>query len=494
MSFGMSEATKLIGEQAWTSDGISPDRTAFVLDGEAITFGQFDSDVDAAVTLMRRAGVGPGKTIAIHFGGLVHDRPYEEWVAHLAAMRLGAVHATIVDQTGMDLVAGRIDAVVGTPLETSPVPVVVITRAALAAVSDGEALDLSTAPDPARGARLNLTSGTTGSAKLVRWDAAMIAARVAQAGEAEFINADARLYTVFSPRVTAGFRYPLAVWAAGGCVLIQIKPGKTPIAPAAVDDSTLFVCSPLQLERGLVLKKTTWPGRDSRVILCVGGRVPAAVRDRALAIAGSQVLIGYGSTETGNIATGDARLVDRHPGAIGRVRDGVTVEVVDASGKSLPSGTVGRIRVKSPIMVKGYDNAGGEAERVGLIDGWFYPGDLGLLLDDGVLAIEGRDGDIVNLGGVKVAMPAIEEKVRALPDIADACACVLHTSSGDRLVFAVVCDDATFATIGERVGAALGPVNYPFNVTRLARIPRNAMGKVPRLQLARQLAQQLTKA
>ena len=494
MSVGMGDLTGLSGGKPWTSEAISPDRPAVMINDEVISFGQFDADIDAAVGLLRRAGIGPGTTIASYFGGSSPARPYEQWVAHIAAMRLGAVHATIVDPAGLSAFPQPIDAIVGVAPEGSSVPVVAITREALAAVAGDEPLDPATAPDPARGARLNLTSGTTGAAKLVRWDAPMIAARVRQAGAAPFIGPETRLFTHFGSRVTAGFRYPLAVWGAGGCVLMRTRSGATPPAPSFVDRSTLFVCSPFQLARTLAVKNVPWPGRDERIVLTVGGRLPAAVRERALKLAAGRVLIGYGSTETGNIATGDARLTDRHPGAIGRVRTGVTVEIVDARGRPVPSMTVGRLRIKSPLMVGKYENAGGQDQRVGLIDGWFYPGDLGVLFADGVLAIEGRASDIVNIGGIKVAIPAVEEKVRTLPEIADACACLMQLPTGDRLMIAVVCDDDAFTTIGDRVSKALGPVSYPFNVARLPRIPRNDMGKVPRLRLARQLAQHFTPA
>ena len=95
MSVELSDPAGLIGGNPWTGEAISPDRPAVLINDEVISFGQFDADIDAAVGLLRRAGIGPGKTIAIYFGGSSPARPYEQWVAHVAAMRLGTVHATI---------------------------------------------------------------------------------------------------------------------------------------------------------------------------------------------------------------------------------------------------------------------------------------------------------------------------------------------------------------------------------------------------------------
>ena len=96
-----------------------------------------------------------------------------------------------------------------------------------------------------------------------------------------------------------------------------------------------------------------WPGRAGRTIVVLGGRLPVAVRDAALATACAPLLISYGSTETGSIALGDQQLIDRHPGAVGFVRDGVSVEIVDAARKPVAAGEPGLVRVKAaPVSAR----------------------------------------------------------------------------------------------------------------------------------------------
>ena len=86
----------------------------------------------------------------------------------------------------------------------------------------------------------------------------------------------------------------------------------------------------VQLAERLQLNPREWQDCAGRTIIVLGDRLPVTVRDTALATACGTLLVGYGSTETGSIASGDSALIDRHPGAFGFVRDGATVEIGDA--------------------------------------------------------------------------------------------------------------------------------------------------------------------
>src|SRR5207342_1842289 len=113
-------------------------------------------------------------------------------------------------------------------------------------------------------------------------DAAMIERRVDQVSDSSLVHADTRLFPLLHLRTTAGFRYPLAVWAAGGCVLLpQAKKGidrdREALAP-----SNLIVCSPPQLKERLGATKGDWPGRAERSIVLLGGRLPALMRAAVL--------------------------------------------------------------------------------------------------------------------------------------------------------------------------------------------------------------------
>ncbi|HSV79248.1 MAG TPA: hypothetical protein VLK85_08580, partial [Ramlibacter sp.] len=118
-------------------------------------------------------------------------------------------------------------------------------------------------------------------------------------------------------------------------------------------------------------------------------------------------------------------------------------------------------------------------------DGWFYPGDRGQVHADGMLVIESRVDEIINVGGTKVNPAEVEQVLLEDPDIVDAAAYGVTDAAGRVLLLAaIVCrqpvdEQRTLA----RCHAVLGQKS-PRRLVRLARLPRNEAGKVLRRELA----------
>jgi acyl-CoA synthetase (AMP-forming)/AMP-acid ligase II len=465
------------------------ERIAVRAGGADISFARLAADVDAAAARLRGEGLGSGTTVGIRAGTAENGHSYANWVAHLAAMKIGAAHVSMTDAASARaaLQAGKVDAVVGAFELLVDVPLS-IRRIQFSVDSHAPAQLADGANDEASACRLNLTSGTTGKPKFVAWDASMIERRVGQVADGSLINADTRLFPLLHLRTTAGFRYPLAVWRAGGCVLLPRAIKGLERDREALPQSTLVICSPPQLKERLAAIEGVWPGRDVRTILLLGGRLPFATRDAALERACARLMISYGATETGSIAVGDHDIIARHPGAVGFVRPGVTIEIVGPMDEALPAGQSGLVRIRSDLMVSTYEQGSANQSGGHFRDGWFYPGDVGRLFDDGLLAIDGRAGDTLNLGGWKVNANDLEAKVALMPGIRDVCAVTMQLDEGDILTFGIVCDDdLDLAALRARIHAMLAK-SRRFQVARLPSIPRNAMGKIPRALIASQLA------
>ena len=468
-------------------NGQAGNRAAVLAGGETISFARLNADVDAAAARLHAEGVGPGKTIAIRAGPAENGHSYTNWIAHLAIMKLGATHVSTTDKKAIQgaLQAGRIELDIGHLESLLDVPL---------SVPRFE-FHLNGLSPPARAipnheetsCRLNLTSGTTNQAKYIAWDAALIERRVDQV--ADMVDAETRLFPLLHLRTTAGFRYPLATWAAGGCVILPGQPKGLERDLEALPNANLITCSPPQMKERLTALKGEWPGREGRTIILLGGRLPTVMRDAALERACTRLLISYGSTESGSIAIGEHDVIERHPGAVGFVRAGIEVEVVGANGEAVPTGEPGLIRTRSPMMAEQYEagsgpTAGGSHFR----DGWFYPGDVGRLYSDGMLAIDGRTGDMLNVGGWKVSANALEAALGSLPGVKDLCALTMQLEEGDILTFGVVCDDGfDLKGFSAKVREMLKG-RRRFHVIRMPSIPRNAMGKIPRPLIASQLA------
>ena len=447
------------------------------------------ADVGTAAASFAAKGVGEGSKVGIRVGSLPSGHCYANWVAHLASLWLGAAHSSIVEPAlmGAALKAGLMDIMIGSTGALDDVPAG-LNRIAFAC--DPRKPLAPSDPPPNRevaASRINLTSGTTGKPKFLIWDAAMIAARIAQVADGVAIGPQTNLYCLLHMRTTAGFRYPLAVWQAGGCVLLPEDPEVAQRDRVAIGPSTLIAASPVQLAERLRVIEGEWDGRAGRTIIVLGGRLPSAVRDQALGSAAAHLLISYGATETGSIALGSSDLIDRHVGAVGFVRSGVELDIVDATKTPVPAGEPGLVRIKSALMSDGYE-AVAPGEETGHFDnGYFYPGDIGRLFNDGLLAIEGRLTDTLNVGGWKVSAPDLESKLSFLPGVDDLVACVMPLAEGDLLTFAVVTrDNVNLKVVAARIQEKL-PKGRTFHLLRLKSIPRNAMGKIPRAMIANKL-------
>jgi len=467
-----------------------PERVAVRVGPFDISYGRLVADGMAAAAAFAAGGVGQASKVGVRAGSVANGHSYASWVAHLAVLHLGAGHASAVDPASLAaaLAAGMIDTAVGPREQLDQVPPSIKRiefdcdpTKPLVASAEAPPANESTAR------RFNLTSGTTGKPKYVTWDAAMIAARIAQVGEGLTIGDGTIFYPLLHIRTTAGFRYPLAVWQAGGIVLL---PGDS--EPGARDaiglrQSTLIAASPVQLGERVRLFPDEWTGRAGRTVIVLGGRLPVAVRDAALANACDTLLISYGSTETGSIALGDSSLIERHAGAVGYVRSGVTVDIVDGDRTPVAPGEPGLVRIKADLVSAGYENNVPGKDSGHFDGGYFYPGDIGRLFDDGLLAIEGRINETFNVGGWKVNAAELEARLAFLPGVDDLCACVMPLAEGDLLTIAVVTSDKVdLKAVAERIRGKL-PTGRTFHLVRIRSIPRNAMGKIPRAMIADKL-------
>jgi len=158
-------------------------------------------------------------------------------------------------------------------------------------------------------------------------------------------------------------------------------------------------------------------------------------------------LPGYGLAEATLTVTacrsGRFQGISQHPQAgqhvsCGPVVDGSTLRIADpASGRSLPAGEIGEIRVKGAGVAAGYWNRPGESAKVFGADGELRTGDRGYL-ENGELHVVGRIKDLIILGGTNVAPEDVEAALAgAFPQFTAAAAFSGETPAGEGLVLAI---------------------------------------------------------
>jgi len=172
-------------------------------------------------------------------------------------------------------------------------------------------------------------------------------------------------------------------------------------------------------------------------VLLGGARTPASLLERLLEVHVAAVT-SYGMTETSG----------------GMFYDGVGLEGVGAAVLDPDETGVGRIALSGPTIARGY--LGDEPlTRELFVQGRHLTGDVGRLLD-GRLEVLGRLDDVVQIGGVNVAVQAVQDLLAAV--CADAC--VLATPDeawGHRLTAYVVDGSDPSGSTGASTTAAAPP-------------------------------------
>lgn len=161
-----------------------------------------------------------------------------------------------------------------------------------------------------------------------------------------------------------------------------------------------------------------------------------------------------------------------------RGEDGVTI---------LPTGTIGELWARGPMIVKGYWNKP-EATEATFIQGWVRTGDLARLDEDGFLFIADRAKDIVIRGGENIYSIEVENVLYAHPAVTDAALIGLpHRTLGEEPAAVVhlcpgcVASEAELqAFVRERLAGFKVPVALRFLPEPL---PRNANGKILKKEL-----------
>lgn len=326
------------------------------------------------------------------------------------------------------------------------------------------------------------TSGSTGRPKEVSVTHDMMRDRWFCSFE-DGIPAGARLLCASGPAGGVGLGLSLRVLSAGGTVVVAERQDDL----AAVVDAhrvNAFVGSPSSVTR-LMRDRPAGAGSlaSLRAVQITGARLPGAlaraIRERVC----PNLWCSYGATEIGPVAFGPLASMGDRPGATGYVVPRIEVQAVDEAGRALPPGRPGLLRMRGPGMCHAYvEHPEASAQR--FHDGWFVPGDIGTVHDDGVLCVEGRNDDLINLGGSKFAPEIFEEILLGVPGVLDAAAFPIHAADGASAVGAAIVASRDVSVQALEAPFRGSQLPMPAIVLRMARLPRTDTGKVLRRELA----------
>lgn len=391
----------------------------------SLTFAEWDRAADGIAGRLAALGAGPGTVVC-----LVLPSSIEYAVVYAAATRLGAVTSGVNPRLGpteMASIFERTRPTVTVVDDDAPRPPGVhgtcIVRSELAAAATGPPPTSWPDLDPTDPVTVVWTSGTTGLPKGAVFDHRCLAA-VAAGTDVLSQPGDRRLSPLPFAHVGSMTR-PWDEIAHGVTTVITPTPWKAADTIRILVEEGITVAQGVPTQWALVLEhpdlaRVTLP--SLRIVGTGASRVPAelvaALRHRF----GVPVVVRYTSTEA-SLGTGTAP-GDRDElvaATVGRPVPGVSISLTSEDGRAVPTGEVGRVRLRSPALMKGY--WGGPPTgpgATGLVydqaltrsvlddDGWLTTGDFGFIDGDGCLHLVGRANELYIRGGYNVYPGEVE--------------------------------------------------------------------------------------
>ncbi|MFJ2061150.1 class I adenylate-forming enzyme family protein [Streptomyces sp. NPDC087908] len=488
--------------------GKDPGRVVIHRADEAVTAGRLAGSVRATTALLHSRGVRPGDTVAVLTGP---NRPLmlgARYAVHL----LGATsvyvrsmnprtdtetfsvstQARLLEDLRVSVLLVDDESAERGDWLTRRVPAVTaLTVPWGTAAGPAEALP-ARLPEPRPGdlATVEFTSGSTGRPKMVaqRYDTREeLVGRLADGldprGPATLLSVTPISHTT-APMADA-------VLASGGRVVLHDefdagdvldafeRHGVTDVYLAVPHLYRLLDHPAAPLTDLSSLRRITYSGTPA---------APARVA-RAVELFGDVLIQVYGTTEAGGISSLNP-LDHREPellGSAGRPFPWVRVEIRGpGGGPQVERGVSGEIWISSPTVTAGYL---GDEERTGTVfrDGWLCTGDLGHWDRYGYLRLDGRVGDVIKHGGLKLDPAAIEEALMRHPQVRQATVFGVRDRDWVEQVHAAVelysGAGHTSCDLRGYVAAALTPEHTPVRVSVWPRLPLTPSGKPDRAYL-----------
>ncbi len=199
----------------------------------------------------------------------------------------------------------------------------------------------------------------------------------------------------------------------------------------------------------------------------------------------------YGMTEAaGQISVNPQRKNGQKLGSVGLPTvEKLTIRDSD-SHQEKKVGEIGEIALSGPSVIQKYLWSENKKD---FVDGWLYTGDLGYLDEDNYLFIVGRKKEIINRSGDKISPTTIEEPFRKLSEIDDLVALAIPDEIYGEVPALVV--QTSFNDLKklkfdlENISKnSLSPIEQPVKFFLSKKLIKNAMNKVQRRKIQKQIS------
>jgi long-chain acyl-CoA synthetase len=457
-----------------------PNKTAVESADELLSFSQLDTLANRIAVRLKRSGAGAGDLV----GTRLLDSPLHV-ASLLAVARIGGIILPI-DWRSTALEVRRIverfrprlvltDNERPIPEDLRPVGLESIGHELTDAIPP---LELSGAP-----LVYALTSGTTGESKGVVVTHEEMYERSVVFGTEGMMEPEDRFLPAMPLAYAAGREFHCSLLIHGATII------KLPSLFVAAELAAMIrekgvsaVLVPPNVSRQLLELQAGKAGHllpQLRVYVSSTGKLTPEERSAIRAGINPNLIDFYGSTGSGPISVIAGPQDEPKITSAGHIAAGLDVEITDDDRRPLPRGEIGAVRLRGPRITKRFV---GNTDPVseGIIDGWYYPGDLASIDEDGLLHLHGRSADLIKRAGLMVHAQEVERILMLHESVLEAAVVGIPSRElGEEVGAFVVTKSAVDPReLTRHCKQHLAPYKVPVRIEAIDELPRNASGKV----------------
>lgn len=513
--------TRTIWELVDRRAAVTPDRTMLLDEhGRRLTFAEFRTAAERCAAGLVALGIRAGTTVSWQL-----PTRFETVVLSTALARLGAVQNPIIPVYGTREVGAMLDQCAsewfvvpstwrGVDYATMAehlcgegahgcAPLVIDAGLGEPGFPDG---DPATLPDPPAASDdptddeirwIYTTSGTTSLPKgVLHTDATLIAGGTGLGFALDPGPDDVILFSVpFAHIAGPDFLVCLTMWGIPAVLMEAFVPADA-VALIRAHGVTM-AGGATALNQAFLAAQRSQPDEPLAPTLhrLVGGggpKPPELFFEVQREMGGTRITHGYGMTECPMITNGSPTDTDEQLAYTdGAPVRGCEVRIVADDGTLAPRGVEGAIRVRGPMLCRGYLDPAQTAAAFDA-DGYFDTGDLGILRADGHLTVTGRTKDVIIRKGENVGAQEVESVLYEHPSVGAVAVIGLPDAERGERVCAVIelvpgAAPLTLADVQAHcrtVGLSKG--KWPEQLEIVDALPRNPTMKILKFKLKEQ--------
>lgn len=337
------------------------------------------------------------------------------------------------------------------------------------------------------------TSGTTGRPKGATIDRLAFSARVTGNAMEMEIRQDEVLLQNLPLFHISSFLFCAYFFRGATCVLL---PGFNPEAALELmQKEAVTATNGVPTMIAMLLEAPNIDAYDPSILRLItygGAPIEASLLRKAIAKFACGFQQHYGMTEAGS--TSLLKAEDHDPDdtmaltSAGCDAAGYELRIIDENGKQLANGEAGEIILRGAGLMTGYWGLP-EKTKESLVNGWFHTGDIGYRDERNFLHVIDRRNDMIISGGENIYPREIEAALGDHPVMPDAAVIGLPDPKWGEIVACVLRDDAPAeADLEIWLRKRIAGYKIPRQWFRVPELPRNATGKVLKVQLRKKFS------